>query len=176
MLCFALFHVSNCDLSLPNITVLSFFYRRSLNALYGDTWTIQEKRFTRLDVSSKYKHLHFTPVIHTRTAQVNEIFIHISWKTTFRLEFIITNFAANTLSPWARVKFSLTWRDKGRPSFSVSWMSVGHGKPGVEFQKCSYITFWPINTKQDWRIFCHISLTYIFKVGSMGQLDNTVFP
>ena len=38
-------------------------------------------------------------------------------------------------------EISLTWRDKGRPCFSVSWMSVGHGNPVVEFQKFSYITF-----------------------------------
>ena len=46
-----------------------------------------------------------------------------------------------TYSPWARVKFSLTWRDKGGPYFSVGWMPMGHENPGVEFQKCSYITF-----------------------------------
>ena len=45
-------------------------------------------------------------------------------------------------------EFSLTQRDKGRPYFSVSWMSVGHGNPGVEFQKCSYNTFSAINTNK----------------------------
>ena len=82
----------------------------------------------------------------------------------------------NSVSPWARMKFSLNWRDKGGPYFSVGWMPMGHGNPGVEFQKCSYITFCTYQYKQDWRIFCHISLTHIFKVWSMGQLDNTVFP
>ena len=53
-------------------------------------------------------------------------------------------------------KISLTWKDKGRPYVSASWMSMGNGNPGVEFQRCSYITFSPIK--------------------SMGRYDNTVFP
>ena len=67
-------------------------------------------------------------------------------------------------SPWARVKFSLIWRDKGGPYFSVGWMPMGHGNPGVEFQKCSYITFSPINTNKTdmffvtflWHIFSRV--------------------
>ena len=61
-------------------------------------------------------------------------------------------------------EFSLTWRDKRRPRFYVSWMFVGHGNPGVEFQKCSYITFSPINrnktdaffVKNFWHLFSRV--------------------
>ena len=45
-------------------------------------------------------------------------------------------------------EISLTWRDKGRPCLSVSWMFLGRGNHRVELQKCSYITFSPINTSK----------------------------
>ena len=42
-------------------------------------------------------------------------------------------------SPFARVIFSLIWRDKWGP-ISVVWMPMGHVNPGAEFKKCSYIS------------------------------------
>ena len=65
-------------------------------------------------------------------------------------------------------EISLTWRDKGRPCFSVSWMSVGHGNPGVEFQKCSYITFSHINTNKTDAFFVKIFLHIFSRVGPWG--------
>ena len=72
-------------------------------------------------------------------------------------------------SPWARVKFSLTWRDKGGPYFSVGWMPMGHGNPGVEFQKCSYITFSPINTNKTDAFLSHFFDPYF-----QGLVHGTV--
>ena len=78
-------------------------------------------------------------------------------------------------SPWAKVKFSLIWRDKGRPCFSVSWMPMGHGNHGVEFQKCSYITFSAFSAKKT-DVFSVTLLWHIFSRVGLCEGNITVFP